>query len=75
MKCVLLYSFTVNNIQVKLSIEKFSLCMHQKFYAKELYMIGFVKVVVEQTCMMKKGVAVSSQYLSCMFGPYTEQIS
>lgn len=38
-------------------------------------MIGLVKVVIEQTCMMKKGVAISSQYLSCMFGPYTEQIS
>lgn len=38
-------------------------------------MIGLVEVVVEQTCMMKKGVAISSQYLSCMFGPHTEQIS
>lgn len=64
MKCVLLYSFTVNNIQGKLSIEKFLLCMHQKFYAKELYMIGLVEVVVKQTCN-----------LSCMFGTYTEQIS
>lgn len=42
MRCVLLYSFMVNNIQVKISIEKFLLCMHQKFYAKELYMIGLV---------------------------------
>lgn len=38
-------------------------------------MIGLVESVVEQTCMMKKGVAISSQYLSCMFGPCTEQIS